>query len=566
LYYHSFLKKNMKKKLLFIILINISIIALGQTSINGLINNNTNWTVEYSPYIITGNTLVVNGITLTIEAGVSIKFNNNTTMQVNGELKAIGTNENKITFSSNNTSQNKGDWNHILFSDSSVDANYDSGGNYQSGSIIKYCDFSYGGGIDLGILNINKSQPHIEHSTFSNSSSDGIYINNANPKIDNCTISNNNGAGVLSPKYLYENDIEISNSTINKNVGGGIQIESSGNGTLKFINNNISNNSKNAIFIYSSGGSGSGNIIIENNTINNNSNSNGASIFIDGGFDVDIKCNTITNNTGTSSSGMYIRRGYNPYTLNITNNLISKNISTSGDIIHLDFSYSYPTTLNFHDNYITDNNSQNTSVINLIGHPNLSIFDVKRNTFTKNNGSNLFKLKWFKGSISNNNIFENSVDYLIYNLNEATESTINAKNNFWGTSDINTINIYDWFDNGSLSIVELNPILNIATNTENDNDCVHNNLSISDIDLKNIEYLIWPNPFDDKFKISANSIENLSLEIEIYSIRGNLIKKQSIENYKEYITIQRGSLTSGIYLCRIIIDNKYTSTVKLIAK
>jgi len=97
----------------------------------------------------------MNGTSLIIDAGVSIKLENNTTIQVNGELKAVGDSVNKITFTSNNSSPSNGDWNHTIFSDNSKDAVYNSEGNYQSGSIIKYCEFSYGGSVNLGTININ---------------------------------------------------------------------------------------------------------------------------------------------------------------------------------------------------------------------------------------------------------------------------------------------------------------------------------------------------------------------------------------------------------------------------
>ena len=48
--------------------------GFGQTEVSGIISSNTTWTLENSPYIVTGNILLNEGITLTIEAGVTVKF------------------------------------------------------------------------------------------------------------------------------------------------------------------------------------------------------------------------------------------------------------------------------------------------------------------------------------------------------------------------------------------------------------------------------------------------------------------------------------------------------------
>lgn len=56
------------------------------------------WTEEKSPYLVTGNLLVQDTDTLTIDAGVDVQFAGNYYLQVEGLLKAIGTEANKISF------------------------------------------------------------------------------------------------------------------------------------------------------------------------------------------------------------------------------------------------------------------------------------------------------------------------------------------------------------------------------------------------------------------------------------------------------------------------------------
>jgi len=53
-----------------------------------------------SPYIVTGNILVNQGVTLTIEPGVTVKFNKDLYMYVDGTLIARGIEGNLITFTS----------------------------------------------------------------------------------------------------------------------------------------------------------------------------------------------------------------------------------------------------------------------------------------------------------------------------------------------------------------------------------------------------------------------------------------------------------------------------------
>ncbi|MBT6170729.1 MAG: hypothetical protein HOH98_08300, partial [Flavobacteriaceae bacterium] len=46
-----------------------------QTDVSGTISSNTTWGTSGSPYTVTGNVLVANGVTLSIEAGVTVKVN-----------------------------------------------------------------------------------------------------------------------------------------------------------------------------------------------------------------------------------------------------------------------------------------------------------------------------------------------------------------------------------------------------------------------------------------------------------------------------------------------------------
>ena len=83
--------------------------------LGGNITQNSKLTLANSPYIVTETVQVLKGITLEIEPGVTIKFEENTGINIGGMLKAIGTKSKKIIFTSNNGNPSTRDWNEINF-------------------------------------------------------------------------------------------------------------------------------------------------------------------------------------------------------------------------------------------------------------------------------------------------------------------------------------------------------------------------------------------------------------------------------------------------------------------
>ena len=64
---------------------------------------------------MTGHVIVASGVTLTIDSGVTVKFDNGKVMLVEGTLVAQGTSGNEVTFTSSATSPAAGDWGYIEF-------------------------------------------------------------------------------------------------------------------------------------------------------------------------------------------------------------------------------------------------------------------------------------------------------------------------------------------------------------------------------------------------------------------------------------------------------------------
>jgi hypothetical protein len=247
------------------------------TTVSGIIDKDTTWTQENSPYIVTGNILIKENVTLTIEPGVTVKFERHPEypfkgyyIWVDGTLVARGTSEQMITFTSNSSNPLPGDWATIYFSPTSTDWDEAS----STGSIIEYAIIEYGGNYMGGpyesnsLISIIDSSPLIKNSILRLSKIDFLIVKGGSPKIINNKFQGGergNGRILVfegSP-YFSENEITRSDGfyivggapIITKNnilangrdiYSGGIRIQS---GAPEITYNNIINNSKNGIAI-----------------------------------------------------------------------------------------------------------------------------------------------------------------------------------------------------------------------------------------------------------------------------------------------------------------------------
>ncbi len=198
--------------------------ALADTTASGYISSDTTWTAVNSPYNVTGNIIVRSGATLTIEPGVTVKFDAGKSLQIDGGLIARGTSASPITFTGATAK-----WAYILFNDSSTDAVYNTGtGDYTSGSIMEYCTVEYAGNAsvsDNGAIRLNNAHPCINYCTIQHNSAPGIYAYNISGtlKITNNTITDNNA----SASYAY---------------GAGVYVSHSSGGATTISGNTIKNN------------------------------------------------------------------------------------------------------------------------------------------------------------------------------------------------------------------------------------------------------------------------------------------------------------------------------------
>ncbi len=155
----------------------------------GIIDYNAVWHDPGVPFAITSTVTVNNGRTLTIDPGVTLRFNSNILMDVQGTLVAEGTSSEHITFTANHATPSPGAWKNLKFNSA------------DSGCSLSYCDFTYGGDTYYGdgmVYIINSgSNVAISNTTASHSANYGVHCKNSSPTITDSTIRDNTSYGVI---------------------------------------------------------------------------------------------------------------------------------------------------------------------------------------------------------------------------------------------------------------------------------------------------------------------------------------------------------------------------------
>lgn len=213
--------------ILVIILILLSLLWIFRPSPITVLKKDKVWSGEI---FISGMVEVPEGVTLTIKPGTVVKFRHSRdykdmrkgTLMINGgTLKAIGTPEEPIWFTSDAEDPINGDWSGISIENSKKD------------NIIKYSI------VEHAFIGIRfwTSSGRVENSIIRWINAEGIYMERSNPVIENNTIYGTGYNGIAMEQF---NDVIIRNNKIIDNQGCGIH----GEATKALIENNVIRNSK----------------------------------------------------------------------------------------------------------------------------------------------------------------------------------------------------------------------------------------------------------------------------------------------------------------------------------
>jgi len=214
--------------------VSVTVSSSAGTKVSGNISEDTFWSAEDSPYIISGDMEILQGVTLTIEAGAVITMKETTSSYgsiiVQGKLEATGTANNHIVFTGNKDP---------MFGGTTP--------GYWGGFKVR----------TTGQLNLDYTEIRYASSYAIN--------NSGNLNISNSKISDTKGYGIYVS--TSEMNVSIENNEIINNTRSGIRISNFNVGNLLLNDNTILNNGTESISINLTGYNPSNSInIFDNNT------------------------------------------------------------------------------------------------------------------------------------------------------------------------------------------------------------------------------------------------------------------------------------------------------------
>ena len=249
------------------------------TYVEGLITQDTIWTLVDSPFVVSKNVTVCSTATLTIEPEVEVKFGGDSWLIVEGRLVANGTEDKMITFTSNKYEPEAGDWGTIEFIGT------------EASSLIR-CIVEYG--------------------------TNGITVESGTVNIQNSLVSLNSASGI---RIAGGNQVTVQNNTLMSN-GDGITLTENATSEINICQNEILLNSHSAMLLEADAYS---NTVIVNNTLSTNS----YGFYVSTNTSTYITQNYVSNNT----VGIFYGEGNNhrAYFNDIYDNSLGMDVYSSTD-------------------------------------------------------------------------------------------------------------------------------------------------------------------------------------------------------------------------------------------
>lgn len=210
------------RSLLFSLIISFPLLLPAQTTLSGIISHHTTWTKAGSPYIIENTVTVRAGVTLTINPGVIVKFNDHYDhLDVLGRLDAQGTSLEPIIFTSIADDAHGGDTN--------ADGNLTKPGpdqwgaiwfkNTSSQNIISHAWIGYGGGYATSaMINVYDTDLQFEKNIVAYSAERGIFSEESNVTINSNQFIDNGTEGIYFYGLSKSNHLALTNNTFTDNT------------------------------------------------------------------------------------------------------------------------------------------------------------------------------------------------------------------------------------------------------------------------------------------------------------------------------------------------------------
>ena len=208
------------RKFKLIAIMSMAIMSLySQTSFQGGIYSDTQWTKDNSPYIITGDVVVFPDKTLTIQPGVEVRFNGYYFLEIRGTLNSTGTATSRIVYTSNLENPDKTDWVGIRIKN-----------NQGAKASFECCDFSHAEYANIVDCCWEGGPIYFKNCTFDNNYYAMVGYTGYYVQVDSCTFTNNiycvtNAFKNITNSNFSNNDyglfmtedVAVSNSTFSQN-------------------------------------------------------------------------------------------------------------------------------------------------------------------------------------------------------------------------------------------------------------------------------------------------------------------------------------------------------------
>lgn len=490
--------KKMIKKLLYYSTFLISISTFAQTNVSGPYFSNSVWGLSGSPYNLTGDVQIPNGVSLTIEPGVQINFNSDYEILVKGNLIAKGISGFPIKFTGNISGKSM-----LLFKSTNLDNSklsfIDFKGPKKALQLAQESEFSQDVIKNSGTLSI--SDISFNNTTIQTNG----YGTTAKLFIENASIASSTIIGV----YPRSETIEIKNSSMTNSI---VNSDSYNYGII--VNECIANNTVFKIGCCGANLKFQNSKLYDSSIIEGNGNpKNGPVLIVN---------STFTNTLLKLPAARVVISG-SAFNYNTSNGLIFGNGT-------------------FECSQITGNNSGTAIQITGADGYNIGNSVIISNSTIKNNSVGLDIVNANTLSITNSNLYNNTT----YNIKNSSSKNITATNNWWGTTDTFLIrsSIYDYYKN--INYGEVNYINYF-------NSLINNCSTLStDIFLKNKKVAVYPNPSNGIVNIDLGSKEDVS--IRVFNLEGKII--YNIENiYTQFHQFELNQ-NSGLYIIEINSQNK----------